>query len=59
LVASAGIASRPHCVEHIPRRTIELRSEREVYDSFLIVLYGQESYYVEVWNEPLFEREYT
>ena len=37
----------------------QLRSERDVYDPFLIVSYGEESYYVEVWNEPVFERDHT
>ncbi len=37
----------------------QLRSERDVYDPFLIVSYGEESYYVEVWNEQVFEREHT
>ncbi len=37
----------------------ELRSERSVYDPFLIVCHGDESYYVEVWSESDFERRYT
>lgn len=37
----------------------QLRSERRLYDPFLIVSYGEESYYIEVWNEPVFEREHT
>lgn len=37
----------------------ELRSERRAYDPFLIVSYGSESYYVEVWDESDFERKYT
>jgi hypothetical protein len=37
----------------------QLRSECRLYDPFLIVSYGEESYYVEVWNEPVFEREHT
>jgi hypothetical protein len=37
----------------------QLRSERRHYDPFLIVSYGEESYYVDVWNEPVFEREHT
>jgi hypothetical protein len=36
----------------------ELRSERRVYDPFLIVSYGYESYYVEVWSESNVERQY-
>jgi hypothetical protein len=37
----------------------ELRSERRAYDPFLIVSYGEESYYIEVWEEQEFERKYT
>ena len=37
----------------------ELRSERRVYDPFLIVSHGDESYYVEVWYESNFEHKYT
>ena len=37
----------------------QLHSERHLYDPFLIASYGEESYYVDVWNEPLFEREHT
>jgi hypothetical protein len=37
----------------------QLRSEKEIYDPFLIVSYADESYYVEVWEEPEFERKYT
>jgi hypothetical protein len=37
----------------------ELRSERRVYDPFLIVSCGSESYYIEVWDELDFERKYT
>lgn len=37
----------------------ELRAERRAYDPFLIVSYGDESYYVEVWDESNFERRYT
>lgn len=37
----------------------QLRSERDVYDPFLIVSHGKESYYIKVWNEPVFEREHT
>ena len=37
----------------------QLRSERDVYDPFLIVSYGKESCHVEVWNEPVFERKHT
>jgi hypothetical protein len=47
---------------HLPEATFsveELRSERRVYDPFLIVSYGDESYYVEVWDEKDFERKYT
>jgi hypothetical protein len=40
--------------------TIEqLRSEKQAYDPFLIVSYAGESYYIEVWEEPGFERKYT
>lgn len=37
----------------------QLRSENKIYDPFLIVSYADESYYVEVWGEPGFERNYT
>jgi len=37
----------------------ELRSERCAYDPFLIVAYGDESYYVEAWDESDFERKCT
>jgi hypothetical protein len=37
----------------------QLRSERDVYDPFLMVSYGDESYYIEVWKEPAFESEHT
>ena len=37
----------------------QLRSEKKIYDPFLIVSYADESYYVEVWEEPGFERNYT
>jgi hypothetical protein len=37
----------------------QLRSERRLYDPFLIVSYGEESYYVDVWNEPEYERQHT
>jgi len=37
----------------------ELRSERRVYDPFLIASYGSEGYYVEVRDELDFERKYT
>ncbi len=37
----------------------QLRSERKLYDPFLIVSYADESYYVEVWEEREFERKYT
>jgi hypothetical protein len=37
----------------------QLRSEKKVYDPFLIVSYADESYYVEVWEEPEFEQKYT
>ena len=53
---AAEIASR------LPEATFtveELRSERRVYDPFLIVSYGDESYYVEVWDESNFEHEYN
>ena len=47
---------------HLPEATFsveELRSERRAYDPFLIVSYGEESYYIEVWDESIFERKYT
>ena len=34
----------------------ELHSLNRVYDPFLIVSYGEEVFYVEVWDEPVFER---
>ena len=37
----------------------QLRSEKNMYDPFLIVSYADESYYVEVWREPEFERKYA
>ena len=37
----------------------QLRSEVNMYDPFLIVSYADESYYVEVWEELEFERQYT
>lgn len=37
----------------------QLQSERRVYDPFLIVSYGDESYHIEVWDESEFERQYT
>jgi len=37
----------------------QLRSERKLYDPFLIVSHADESYYVEVWEEREFERKYT
>lgn len=41
------------------RFTVEqLRSEKKIYDPFLIVSYADESYYVEVWEEPEFEQKY-
>ena len=47
---------------HLPEATFtveELRSERRAYDPFLIVSYGEESYYIEVWEEQEFERKCT
>jgi hypothetical protein len=47
---------------HVPDATFtveQLRSERRAYDPFLIVSYGDESYYIEVWDESVFEHEYT
>ena len=37
----------------------QLRSEKKIYDPFLIVSYAHESYYVEVWEEQQFEQKYT
>ena len=37
----------------------QLQSERRIYDPFLIVSYGDESYYIEVWGESEFEHCYT
>ena len=37
----------------------QLRSEKKVYDPFLIASYADKSYYVEVWKEPEFEQKYT
>ena len=53
---AAEIASR------LPNATLEvdeLRSSQRVYDPFLVVSYGEEIYYVEVWDEPVFERQHT
>jgi hypothetical protein len=42
------------------RFTVEqLRSEKKIYDPFLIVSHVNENYYVEVWEEPEFEQKYT
>ena len=37
----------------------QLRSEKKIYDPFLIVSYADERYHVEVWEEREFERKYT
>jgi hypothetical protein len=37
----------------------QLRTEKKIYDPFLIVSYVDESYYVEVWEEPEFEQRCT
>lgn len=37
----------------------ELSSLNRVYDPFLVVSYGEEVYYVEVWDEPVFERQHN
>lgn len=37
----------------------QLQSERRIYDPFLIVSCGDESYYIEVWGESEFERQHT
>lgn len=37
----------------------QLRSERRVYDPFLVVSYGDERYYVDVWDEAAFASEHT
>jgi hypothetical protein len=37
----------------------QLRSEKKIYDPFLIVSYAHESYYVEVGKEPEFEQKHT
>ena len=47
---------------HLPDATFEvdeLHSSEHVYDPFLVVSYGDESYHVEVWSEAEFEREHT
>jgi hypothetical protein len=36
-----------------------LRSGQKIYDPFLIASCGDESYYIEVWDEPEFERKHT
>jgi hypothetical protein len=49
-------------VELAPEATFtveQLQSERRIYDPFLIVSYGDESYYIEVWDESEFERQHT
>ncbi len=55
-------AKAAEIARHLPEATFtveELRGERRVYDPFLIVSYGAESYYVEVWEELDFERQHT
>ena len=59
------ITSRPKPAEiasYLPDATLEvdeLRNSERIYDPFLAVSYGEESYYVEVWGEPEFEQKYT
>jgi hypothetical protein len=55
-------AKAAEIASHLPNATLEvdeLRSSERIYDPFLVVSYGEESYYVEVWDEPEFEREHT
>ena len=55
-------AKAAEIVSHLPNATLEveeLRSSERIYDPFLVVSYGDESYYVEVWGEPEFERKHT
>jgi hypothetical protein len=55
-------AKAAEIARHLPEATFtveELRGERRAYDPFLIVSYGEESYYIEVWEEREFERKYT
>ena len=55
-------AKAAEIASHLPNATFEaeeLRSSERVYDPFLVVSYGDESYHVEVWDESEFEREHT
>jgi hypothetical protein len=55
-------AKAAEITSHLPNATLEvdeLRSSERVYDPFLVVSYGEETYYVEVWDEPVFERQHT
>lgn len=55
-------AKAAEIASHLPNATLEvdeLRSAKRVYDPFLVVSYGEEIYYVEVWDEPVFEHQHT
>ena len=55
-------AKAAEITSHLPNATFEvdeLRSSGHIYDPFLVVSYGDESYYVEVWDEAEFEQKYT
>jgi hypothetical protein len=54
-------AKAAEIASHLPDATFEvdeLHSSEHVYDPFLVVSYGDESYHVEVWTEAEFEREH-
>ncbi len=55
-------AKASEIASNLPNATFEvdeLRSSQRVYDPFLVVSYGHETYYVEVWDEIVFERQHT
>jgi len=55
-------AKAAEIASNLPNATFEvdeLRSSERVYDPFLVVSHGDETYYVEVWGEPVFERQHT
>lgn len=55
-------AKAAEIASHLPNAALEvdeLRGSERIYDPFLVVSYGDASYYVEVWGEPDFEREHT
>lgn len=55
-------AKAAEIASNLPNATFdvdELRSSERVYDPFLVVSYGDETYYVVVWDEPVIERQHT